>query len=284
MKIIPGNKVPSKEQIDNLITIGLEEDIGLGDITTRSIVSSDAIYVAEIMTRENIILCGLHIFKSVFSQLDPDASFSDDCFSDGDYIKSNTKILGIKANGVALLEGERVALNILQRLSGIASLTNQYAKKADPIQILDTRKTTPGLRSFEKYAVSCGGGKNHRFGLYDAILIKDNHIKASGGIIHAVNKVKESHNNAIQIEVETTTIAEVREAIEAKSDIIMLDNMSIENIKKAVHIIDGRARTEVSGSISIDQLSMLSKVNIDYISIGALTHSPKASDISMNFL
>jgi nicotinate-nucleotide pyrophosphorylase (carboxylating) len=226
----------------------------------------------------------LYIFKSVFSQLDPDASFSDDCFSDGDYIKSNTKILSIKANGVALLEGERVALNILQRLSGIASLTNQYAKKADPIQILDTRKTTPGLRSFEKYAVSCGGGKNHRFGLYDAILIKDNHIKASGGIIHAVNKVKESHNNSIQIEVETTTIAEVREAIEAKSDIIMLDNMSIENIKKAVHIIDGRARTEVSGSISIDQLSMLSKVNIDYISIGALTHSPKASDISMNFL
>ena len=284
MKIIPGNKVPSKEQIDNLITIGLDEDIGLGDITTRSIVSSDAIYVAEIMTRENIILCGLHIFKSVFSQLDPDASFLDDCFSDGDDIKSNTKILGIKANGVALLEGERVALNILQRLSGIASLTNQYAKKADPIQILDTRKTTPGLRSFEKYAVSCGGGKNHRFGLYDAILIKDNHIKASGGIIHAVNKVKESHNNSIQIEVETTTIAEVREAIEAKSDIIMLDNMSIENIKKAVHIIDGRARTEVSGSISIDQLSMLSKVNIDYISIGALTHSPKASDISMNFL
>jgi nicotinate-nucleotide pyrophosphorylase (carboxylating) len=284
MKIIPGNKVPSKEQIDNLITIGLDEDIGLGDITTRSIVSSDAIYVAEIMTRENIILCGLYIFKSVFSQLDPDASFLDDCFSDGDYIKSNTKILGIKANGVALLEGERVALNILQRLSGIASLTNQYAKKADPIQILDTRKTTPGLRSFEKYAVSCGGGKNHRFGLYDAILIKDNHIKASGGIIHAVNKVKESHNNSIQIEVETTTIAEVREAIEAKSDIIMLDNMSIENIKKAVHIIDGRARTEVSGSISIDQLSMLSKVNIDYISIGALTHSPKASDISMNFL
>jgi nicotinate-nucleotide pyrophosphorylase (carboxylating) len=222
--------------------------------------------------------------KSVFFKLDPDVSFSDNCFSDGDYIKSNTKILDIKANGVALLEGERVALNILQRLSGIATLTKQYAEKADPIQILDTRKTTPGLRSFEKYAVSCGGGKNHRFGLYDAILIKDNHIKASGGIIQAVNKVKESYNDSIQIEVETTTLAEVREAIEAKSDIIMLDNMSIENIKKAVHIIDGRACTEVSGSITIDQLTMLSKINIDYVSVGALTHSSKASDISMNFL
>ena len=284
MKIVPENKVPSKEQIDNLITIALDEDIGLGDITTRSIVSPDAIYVAEILTRENIVLCGLDILKSVFFKLDPDVSFSDDCFSDGDYIKSNTKILDIKANGVALLEGERVALNILQRLSGIATLTNQYTKRADPIQILDTRKTTPGLRSFEKYAVSCGGGKNHRFGLYDAVLIKDNHIKASGGIVQAVKKVKKNHNNSIQIEVETTTLTEVREAIEAKSDIIMLDNMSIDGIKEAVSIIDGRVRIEVSGLISIDQLGALSKIDIDCVSIGALTHSSKASDISMNFL
>ncbi|MCS5623597.1 MAG: carboxylating nicotinate-nucleotide diphosphorylase, partial [Candidatus Marinimicrobia bacterium] len=236
MKIVPENKIPSREQIDNLITIALDEDIGLGDITTRSIVSPDAIYVAEILTRENIVLCGLDILKSVFFKLDSDVSFSDDCCSDGDYIKSNTKILDIKANGVALLEGERVALNILQRLSGIATLTKQYAKRADPIQILDTRKTTPGLRLFEKYAVSCGGGKNHRFGLYDAVLIKDNHIKASGGIVQAVKKVKKNHNNSIQIEVETTTLTEVREAIEAKSDIIMLDNMSMDDIKEAVSI------------------------------------------------
>ena len=284
MKIVLENKVPSKEQIDNLIAIALDEDIGLGDITTRSIVSPDAIYVAEILIRENLVLCGLDILKSVFSKLDPDVIFSNDCFSDGDYIKSNTKILDIKANGVALLEGERVALNILQRLSGIATLTKQYAKRADPIQILDTRKTTPGLRSFEKYAVSCGGGKNHRFGLYDAVLIKDNHIKASGGIVQAVKKVKKNHNNSIQIEVETTTLIEVREAIEAKSDIIMLDNMSMDDIKEAVSIIDGRARIEVSGLISIDQLGALSKIDIDCVSIGALTHSSKASDISMNFL
>ena len=284
MKIVPENKVPSKEQIDNLITIALDEDIGLGDITTRSIVSPDAIYVAEILIRENLVLCGLDILKSVFSKLDPDVIFSNDCFSDGDYIKSNTRILDIKGNGVALLEGERVALNILQRLSGIATLTKQYTKRADPIQILDTRKTTPGLRSFEKYAVSCGGGKNHRFGLYDAVLIKDNHIKASGGIIQAVKKVKKNQNNSIQIEVETTTLTEVREAIEAKIDIIMLDNMSMNDIKEAVSIIDGRARTEVSGSITIDQLGALSKIDIDCVSIGALTHSSKASDISMNFL
>ena len=152
-------KTPSKEQINNLITSALDEDIGLGDITSRAIVSPDDIYTAEVLTRENIVLCGLDILKSVFFKLDPDVTFLDDCFSDGDYIKSNTKILDIKANGIALLEGERVALNILQRLSGIATLTNQYTKRADPIQILDTRKTTPGLRSFEKYAVSCGGGR-----------------------------------------------------------------------------------------------------------------------------
>ena len=277
------NKTLSEDHINNLIKVALDEDIGSGDITTRSIVSPHEIYIAEVVTCENTILCGINIFKSVFFQLDPDAIFSDDPFKDGDTLSNNTKILRIKGKGIALLEGERVALNIIQRLSGIATLTKQYAKRADPIQILDTRKTTPGLRSFEKYAVSCGGGKNHRFGLYDAVLIKDNHIKASGGIIQAVNKVKESHNNSIQIEVETTTLAEVREAIEARSDIIMLDNMSIENIKKAVHIIDGRACTEVSGSITIDQLSMLSKINIDYVSIGALTHSSRASDISMNF-
>jgi len=251
-------KTPSKEQINNLITSALDEDIGLGDITSRSIVSPDEIYAAEVLTRENIVLCGLDILKSVFFKLDPDVSFLDNRFNDGDEIKSNTKILGIKGKGIALLEGERVALNILQRLCGIATLTKQYVEKADPVQILDTRKTTPGLRSFEKYAVSCGGGKNHRFGLYDAVLIKDNHIKASGGIIQAVKKVKENNNIGIKIEVETTTLDEVRDAIKAKSDIIMLDNMSMDDIKEAVSIIDGRARIEVSGLISIDQLGALS--------------------------
>ena len=274
----------NQKEIEKLIKIGLEEDIGLGDITSRSILSPDDVYVAEILTRENIVLCGLNILKSVFLTLDPDINFSDDTFNDGDNLKNNTKIISIKGKGIALLEGERVALNILQRLCGIATLTKEYVDKANPVKILDTRKTTPGLRLFEKYAVSCGGGKNHRFGLYDAVLIKDNHIKAAGGIIKAVEKIKKNYNNSIQIEVETTTLSEVNDAIIAKSDIIMLDNMPLEDIKKAVNLIDGRASIEVSGSISIDQLNALSKVNIDFVSIGALTHSPKASDISMNFL
>ena len=274
----------NQKEIEKLIKIGLEEDIGLGDITSRSILSPRDINVAEVLTRENIVLCGLNILKSVFLTLDPDIDFSDDTFNDGDNLKSNTKIISIKGKGIALLEGERVALNILQRLCGIATLTKEYVEKANPVKILDTRKTTPGLRLFEKYAVSCGGGKNHRFGLYDAVLIKDNHIKAAGGIIKAVEKIKKNYNNSIQIEVETTTLSEVSDAIIAKSDIIMLDNMPLEDIKKAVNLIDGRASIEVSGSISVDQLNALSKVNIDFVSIGALTHSPKASDISMNFL
>ena len=274
----------NQKEIEKLIKIGLEEDIGLGDITSRSILSPDDVNVAEVLTRENIVLCGLNILKSVFLTLDPDIDFLDDTFNDGDNLKNNTKIISIKGKGIALLEGERVALNILQRLCGIATLTQEYVEKANPIKILDTRKTTPGLRLFEKYAVSCGGGKNHRFGLYDAVLIKDNHIKAAGGIIKAVEKIKKNYNNSIQIEVETTTLSEVNDAILAKSDIIMLDNMPLEDIKKAVNLIDGRASIEVSGSISVDQLNALSKVNIDFVSIGALTHSPKASDISMNFL
>ena len=274
----------NQKEIEKLIKIGLEEDISLGDITSRSILSPDDVNVAEVLTRENIVLCGLNILKSVFLTLDPDIDFSDDTFNDGDNLKNNTKIISIKGKGIALLEGERVALNILQRLCGIATLTKEYVEKANPVKILDTRKTTPGLRLFEKYAVSCGGGKNHRFGLYDAFLIKDNHIKAAGGIIKAVEKIKKNYNNSIQIEVETTTLSEVSDAIIAKSDIIMLDNMPLEDIKKAVNLIDGRAFIEVSGSISVDQLNALSKVNIDFVSIGALTHSPKASDISMNFL
>ena len=277
-------KLPGKDQINNLITIALNEDVGIGDITTRAILSPEVVYTAEIVTKENIILCGLEIIKLVFLKLDPDVCFIDGILNDGDEVKKNTKIIGIRAKGIALLEGERTALNILQRLSGIASLTKRYVDEVNPIKILDTRKTTPGFRLFEKYAVNCGGGENHRFGLYDAILIKDNHIKASGGIIQAVQKVKKSINAGMQIEIETSTLDDVREAVEAKIDTIMLDNMSIEMIKEAIGIIDGRFLIEVSGSISFDQLSELSKLGIDYISVGALTHSSNASDISMNFL
>ena len=277
-------KGPNKQQIDSLIKLALNEDVGLGDITTRSIVSARDIFQAEILAKNDMVLCGLDIFKAVFCHLDTDVSYYDDIFKDGNFIKSGTIFLKIKGRGVALLEGERVALNIIQRLCGIASLTKQYVDRAKPIQILDTRKTTPGIRIFEKYAVRCGGGVNHRFGLYDAILIKDNHIKASGGVMQAITTVRKSNKDLIEIEVEASTLEEVKDAIVAKSDTIMLDNMTIENIIKSVEIIGGKAKIEVSGAISLEKIDTLSKLDINFISIGSLTHSPKASDISMNFI
>ena len=275
---------PKKEEIDNLINIGLNEDIGLGDITTRSIVSADQIYEAEILARNNMVLCGLDITKAVFHHLDSNAYYSGISFNDGDIVPGGSNILRIKGRGIALLEGERLALNILQRLCGIASLTREFVERADSVEILDTRKTTPGLRVFEKYAVHCGGGKNHRFGLHDAVLIKDNHIKAAGGIIQAVKKVKKNNGSGMSIEVETTTLDEVKDAIEAKSDTIMLDNMPLQKIKEAVQLIDGRARIEVSGTVSLANISDLSKTGVDCVSVGALTHSPNSADISMNFI
>ena len=277
-------KEKNKNQIDKLIKLALNEDVGLGDITTRSIVSEKDIFQAEILAKNDLVLCGLDIFKAVFFYLDTNISYCDDIFKDGDFIKSGTIFLKMKGRGVALLEGERVALNIIQRLCGIASLTKQYVDRAKPIKILDTRKTTPGFRIFEKYAVLCGGGVNHRFGLFDAILIKDNHIKASGGITQAIEAVRKSNKGLMQIEVEASTLEEVKDAIAAKSDIIMLDNMTIEDTIKAVEIIGEKAKIEVSGSISLKKLDTLSKLDINFISIGSLTHSPKASDISMNFI
>jgi len=277
-------KEPNKQQIDSLIKLALNEDVGLGDITTRSIVSAGDIFEAEILAKNDMVLCGLDIFKAVFCHLDTFVSYYDDIFKDGDFIKSGTIFLKMKGRGVALLEGERVALNIIQRLCGIASLTKQYVDRAKPIKILDTRKTTPGIRIFEKYAVHCGGGVNHRFGLFDAILIKDNHIKAAGGIIQAITTVRKINKNLMEIEVEASTIEEVKDAIVAKSDTIMLDNMTIEEIIKSVEIIGEKAKIEVSGSISLEKIDTLSKLDINFISIGSLTHSPKASDISMNFI
>ena len=277
-------KEPNKQQIDNLIKFALNEDVGLGDVTTRSIISAGDIFQAEILAKNNMVLCGLDIFKAVFSHLDTDIFYSEDTFKDGDFIKSGTIILKMTGRGIALLEGERVALNIIQRLCGIASLTKQYVDRAKPIKILDTRKTTPGIRIFEKYAVHCGGGVNHRFGLFDAILIKDNHIKASGGVTQAITTVRKNNKGIMKIEVEASTLGEVKDAIAAKSDTIMLDNMTIEDVIKSVEIIGGKAKIEVSGSISLEKIDTLSKLDINFISIGSLTHSPKASDISMNFI
>ena len=258
----------------------LEEDLGSGDITTDGILIQEGDATAVVTAREPLILCGLDILRKVFLYLDEGAQFSGAAPKDGAEIAAQEEIVQVKANTSALLKGERTALNIVQRLSGIATLTRKFVDAAKPVTILDTRKTTPGLRVFEKYAVHCGGGTNHRFGLFDAVLIKDNHIKIAGGIIPAIERIRKKSSG--KIEVETTNLDEVREALEMGADIIMLDNMAPETVKKAVALIDGKSNIEVSGSVELESLSRIKGLGIDFISVGALTHSARAVDISMN--
>ena len=270
--------------IESLINIALEEDIHNGDITTRNIISQGYLAEAELIAKETLILSGLEIFKTLFLILDSDTSFLSEPFKDGDFVEKGSAIIKFRCDGVKILEGERSGLNILQWLSGIATLTRKYVDKAQPVIVLDTRKTTPGLRVFEKYAVCCGGGTNHRFGLYDAVMIKDNHIKSAGSIFQAVGKVREALGNKNTIEVETQNLDEVQDALDNNVDIIMLDNMSIDCIREAVKVIDGRAKVEISGGVNLESLEEISKTGADFVSVGALTHSAPAVDISMNII
>lgn len=274
---------PSKEQIQWWVDLGLEEDLGSGDITTESIITDDHPLKARAIAREPLVLCGGDIFRAVFATLDPSATFQTS-FQDGDQAAEGAVLFQVSANCAALLKGERTALNILQRLSGIATLTQRFVERAGSVTVLDTRKTTPGLRVFEKYAVACGGGKNHRFGLFDAALIKDNHIKAAGGISRAVALVRENLDPSLKIEVETSNLDEVEEALKANVEVIMLDNMSLETIREAARRAKGKAHTEVSGSVTLDRMEELAAAGIDSVSVGALTHSAKAVDISMNIV
>jgi len=269
-----------KEAIKGLIEKTLAEDINNGDITTRNIFSKEQRGIGEVITRVPMVLCGLEIFQAVFKTLTAEANFSSCKYKDGDEIHSETTIIKVECGVIPLMEGERSALNILQWLSGIATMTRKYVKEVDPVKVLDTRKTTPGLRIFEKYAVKCGGGNNHRLGLYDQILIKDNHIATAGSITKAVKAIKENSNNIIEVEVKT--LEEVDEALHNNVDIIMLDNMSIDMINQAIRKIGGKAKTEISGGVTFERLSEISKSGADYVSIGALTHSAAAVDISMN--
>jgi nicotinate-nucleotide pyrophosphorylase (carboxylating) len=275
--------VPNQKQILDWIDRGLKEDLGERDITTDNIVPNDLVWQAEIITKESIVLCGIKFFEETFLTLDV-GTISTAHYSDGDMIPQNEKIITIKGKAQVLLKGERTALNILQRLSGIATLTNEFVKLADPIKILDTRKTTPGLRVFEKYAVACGGAENHRFGLFDGIMIKDNHIRAAGSISEAVSKVRSNLDDSFKIEVEATNLKEVNEALACNIDRIMLDNMSLDELKNAVNQINKQVEIEVSGGINKERVENMVGLNVDYISIGALTHSSKAADISMSFL
>ncbi|MBC8288206.1 MAG: carboxylating nicotinate-nucleotide diphosphorylase [Nitrospinae bacterium] len=278
------NKPLTADDIESLINTALDEDIQNGDITTRNIISEGQLCEAELIAKDSLILSGLEIFKALFLKLDSETIFLSEPFHDGDSVQKGSKIIRFRCDAVKLLEGERSGLNILQWLSGIATFTGKFVERAHPVTVLDTRKTTPGLRVFEKYAVCCGGGSNHRFGLYDAVMIKDNHIKAAGSIFRAVEKVREALGNKNKIEVETQNLDEVQQALEQKVDIIMLDNMSIDMIRDSVKLIDGRAEVEISGGVTLESLNEISQTGADFVSVGALTHSAPAVDISMNIV
>lgn len=268
--------------IDYIIDNALKEDIGSGDVTTEAIFSADEVCEAHIIAKEKGVIAGIEVAKRIFHKLDTQASFTD-VIRDGDQVVIGDEILRIKASVRAILSGERLALNILQRMSGIATATSNYVEALEGFhtKILDTRKTVPGLRVLDKYAVNAGGGQNHRFGLYDAVLIKDNHIESAGSIKNAVDLIRNKHGNKFKIEVETSNINEVEEALSCGVDIIMLDNMSTSVMKEAVLLIDGRALTEASGGITLDRLPQIAQTGVDYISVGAITHSVRALDISL---
>lgn len=265
------------------VLMALEEDLGTGgDLTTEAIVDPKKEGEAVLIAREELVLAGLPVFKMVFMEISNQIEF-EDYFKEGDLVPHDKKICLLKGPLSPILKAERVALNLLQRMSGIATLTRQYVNRVEPYKarIIDTRKTAPGLRWMDKYAVRLGGGFNHRFGLFDGILIKDNHIAAAGSIKNAIESAKSKAPHTLKIEVEVEDLAGVEEAIKAGADIIMLDNMDPGQMKKAVSFIDGRAIVEASGGISLDTVSDVAESGVDLISVGALTHSAKASDLSL---
>ncbi len=274
----------AKQKLVKIIDNALEEDIGRKDITTRAIIGDKTTGKAEIIAKETGIIAGVELADMIFQRLNQAIEFKTKV-SDGIEVKQGDMIAEVVGPAAAILEGERVVLNFMQRLSGIATKVKQYQQliKEYPAEIYDTRKTTPNLRSLEKYAVRVGGGKNHRFGLDDAILIKDNHIQLAGGIKAAINLVKESVSCYKKVEVEVESLEQVKEALAAEADIIMLDNMSYDMLEQAVELISEQAIIEASGKITKENLVEVAKRGVDVISLGCLTHSVKALDISLNF-
>lgn len=267
--------------VEENVKRALNEDLQYGDVTTEAVVIDNRIAKVDIIAKENGIIAGTEVFKMVFKLLgNVEVSFS---VRDGDEIKKGECFGEVSGEAKNILMGERVALNYMQRMCGIATLTREFTKKLEgtKVRLLDTRKTTPNMRLFEKYAVRIGGGTNHRFGLNDGVMIKDNHIEAAGGIKNAIFLAKENSPFVRKIEVEVESIEQLYEALEAKADIIMLDNMDIETLKKAVILIDGNAEVEASGNVTLDTISEIVKTGVDFISIGAVTHSFKVLDISM---
>lgn len=268
--------------VDNLIKEAISEDINYIDVSADYLIPEEQRNDSYFVAKADGVLCGLDIAMRVFTLLDDTFTYTAHK-NDGDEVKAGDLIVEFNGKTACLLKGERTALNIIQHMSGIATATNKAVKLCEGTNasVTDTRKTLPGLRALQKYAVVCGGGKNHRFNLSDGAMLKDNHIDAGGGITNAVKILRSKLGHMVKIEVETRNFDEVKEAVEAGADIIMLDNMNNEQMTECVKFIDGRAKTEASGNITLDNIASVAKTGVDIISLGALTHSVKAFDISM---
>lgn len=279
----------SREEVLHAVRKALDEDIGSGDVTTLAIVPAEATVQAELVARESLVVSGLVFAETAFRELSSPIQIHR-AVNDGQHSAASQVLLRVEGAARSILTAERVALNFLQRLSGIATLTAQYVAAVDgtKARILDTRKTTPGWRRFEKYAVTCGGGQNHRFGLFDQFLIKDNHLAAlqdgsPNPVAACIQRARQSHP-ALQVEVEADTLDQVRQAVEARADIILLDNMTLDELRAAVQIVNHRARTEASGGVSLHTVRAIAETGVDFISVGALTHSARAMDIALDFV
>ena len=269
------------DTLERAVLAALAEDIGAGDVTTEATVPENALGTAELLVKEPGVVCGLRAAESTFRALDPDIRF-EALANDGDVIDEPPALVArVAGSERAILTGERVALNFLGRLSGIATLTRRYVEAVDGTgaAVLDTRKTTPGLRALEKHAVAVGGGRNHRFGLDDAVLVKDNHLRAAGSVADAVRLVRAASD--LPIEVECETLTQVAEALGADVDAILLDNMTLAELREAVALAAGRARLEASGGVSLDTIRAVAETGVDEISVGALTHSARSLDVSL---
>lgn len=279
------NGVTMKINVDEYILNTLKEDITSEDVSTNAVMPEDRQGKADLICKQDGIICGLGIFERTFKLLDETSHFETDV-KDGDFVKKGQLIGVIYGDIKALLSGERTGLNYLQRMSGIATITKDYARALEGYKtiLLDTRKTTPNMRPFEKYAVTVGGGKNHRYNLSDGVLLKDNHIGAAGSVTKAIEMAKAYAPFVRKIEIETETLEQVQEAVDAGADIIMLDNMDNETMKKAVALIDGRAETECSGNVTKERLKEIAEIGVDFVSCGALTHSAPIMDISLKNL
>lgn len=279
------NEITMKMQADQLIRMALQEDITSEDVSTNAVMPTATRGTVDLIAKEDGVIAGLDIYARVFAILDEKTEISFFC-KDGDEVKKGELMATVTGDIRVLLSGERVALNYLQRMSGIATYTRQVSKllEGSKVTLLDTRKTTPNCRVFEKYAVRVGGGCNHRYNLSDGVLLKDNHIGAAGSVTKAVQMAKAYAPFVRKIEIEVETLEQVREAVEAGADIIMLDNMTPEVMRQAVELIDGRAQTECSGNITKENIQKIREIGVDFVSSGALTHSAPILDISMKNL